>query len=186
MMMGGNMRADARTPLGSALTSGRPRGWWYPWLFVAAFAVVIAVNGVMIKLALDSFSGLDTEHPYERGLGYNDTLAAARAQEEMGWQVAFDAVPAGAAAPEGHPVTLEARFLDRDGNALTGLEVRALLQRPAVKGHDVELPLAERGGGRYVAHTDLPLPGQWDLRIVATSVGGDGASWQASRRILLP
>jgi nitrogen fixation protein FixH len=190
MMMGGNMRADARIPLGAALPSGRPRGWWYPWLFVAAFAVVIAVNGVMVKLAIDSFSGLDTEHPYERGLGYNDTLAAARAQDALGWQVAYDAVPAGDATPDGHPISVEARFLDRDGNALTGLAVRALLQRPAVEGHDVELPLAERGGGRYVARTDLPLPGQWDFRIVATVApradGSDGASWQASRRILLP
>ena len=177
------MRADARTSLGTAPSSGRPRGWWYPWLFVAGFVVVFAVNGVMIKLALDSFSGLDTEHPYERGLGYNDTLAAARTQEALGWQVAYDAVPAGDATPDGHPIAVEARFLDRDGNALTGLAVRALLQRPAVAGHDVELPLVERGGGRYVARTDLPLPGQWDLRIVA---GGDGTSWQASRRILLP
>jgi len=180
------MRPDGRVPLESAPASGRPRGWWYPWLFVAAFVVVIAVNGVMINFAIGSFSGLETEHPYERGLGYNDTLAAARAQDEMGWQVAYDAVPAGAAAPEGHPIALEARFLDRDGNALTGLEVRALLQRPAAEGHDMELPLAERGGGRYVARTDLPLPGQWDLRIVATATGSDRASWQSSRRILLP
>ena len=25
--------------------SKRPDGWWYPWLFVAAFGVIIAVNG---------------------------------------------------------------------------------------------------------------------------------------------
>ena len=180
------MRADAHTPLGSAAASGRPRGWWYPWLFVAAFVVVIAVNGVMIKLAIGSFSGLDTEHPYERGLGYNETLAAARAQEALGWQVAYDAVSAGDATPDGQPISVAARFLDRDGNALTGLAVRALLQRPAVEGHDVELPLVERGGGRYVAETALTLPGQWDLRIVAAAAESDGASWQASRRILLP
>lgn len=180
------MRADTQLPPDSAPASARPRGWWYPWLFVAAFVVVIAVNGVMVKLAIGSFSGLDTAHPYERGLGYNDTLAAARAQDEMGWQVAYDAVPAGSAAPDAHPVSVEARFLDRDGNALTGLEVHALLQRPAAEGHDMELPLVERGGGRYVAKTDLPLPGQWDLRIVAAVTGANGASWQSSRRILLP
>lgn len=163
--------------------SRRPSGWWYPWLFVGAFLIVIAVNGVMIVLAVDSFAGLDTAHPYERGLDYNQTLAAARAQEEMGWQVSVEAVPGGGAAAGSHPVALEVRFLDRDGRALTGLAVQALLVRPTVEGHDVEVALAERGGGRYVAKTELPLPGQWDLRIVAR---GEGTSWQSSRRILLP
>lgn len=168
---------------GEARSLGRQRGWWYPWLFVAAFGVVIAVNGVMIKLAVDSFSGLDTAHPYERGLEYNDTLAAARAQEALGWQVDFNAMPVDRESTMGRPIAVEARFLDRGGRALTGLAVRARLVRPAATGHDVELILTERGGGRYAATTVLPLAGQWDLRIVAE---GDDAGWQSSRRLLLP
>lgn len=161
----------------------RRRGWWYPWLFIAAFGVVIAVNGVMIKLAVDSFSGVDTENPYERGLAYNDTLAAVRAQEALGWRVEFDAAPARGEAAPGRRVAVEARFLDREGRALAGLAVRVLLVRPAAQGHDVELALVARGGGRYAAQTALPLAGQWDLRIVAE---GDDARWQSSRRILVP
>ena len=172
-------------PLSSRPAAGptmRSRGWWYPWLFVAALGLVVAVNGVLIGYAVGSFSGLDTAQPYERGLDYNATLAAARAQEKMGWRVEFDAVPAGAAAlPQ--PVAIEARFLDRDGEGLSDLSVQAVLRRPAAQGSDLALILTERGGGRYVAQADLPMRGQWELRIVAD---GGGATWQSSRRILLP
>lgn len=174
-------QGPGRSKVGAA---ARQPGWWYPWLFVAAFGIVIAVNGVMIKLAIGSFSGLSTENAYERGLDYNDTLAAARAQDEMGWQVAFEAVPGGQDAAAGRTVAVEARFLDREGRPLTGLSVRALLLRPAAAGHDVELALAERGGGRYVGDAALPFAGQWELRVVAR--GDDDVSWQSSRRIQLP
>lgn len=176
------MRAASLSSRPAAGATLRPRGWWYPWLFVAALGLVVAVNGVLISYAVGSFSGLDTAQPYERGLDYNATLAAARAQEEMGWRVEFDAAPVGAAAlPQ--PVAIEARFLNRDGEGLSNLSVQAVLRRPAAQGSDMELALAERGGGRYVAQTALPMRGQWELRIVAE---GEGASWQSSRRVLLP
>ncbi|GIK98133.1 MAG: membrane protein [Alphaproteobacteria bacterium] len=163
------------------------RGRWYPWLFVAAFAVVIAVNGVMVTLAVDSFAGLDTEHPYERGLAYNETLAAERAQDALGWTVAFDAVPAGAAEGGARTVEVTGAFQDRAGAPLTGLSVRALLRRPAAAGHDREVALAPQGPGRYSATAELPFPGQWELRIVASGEhDGSAQSWQSTRRILLP
>lgn len=166
-----------------AARSARQPGWWYPWLFVAAFALVIGVNGVMIKLAVGSFSGLQTAHPYERGLDYNATIAAARAQAELGWQVEFAATETSRDQAGGRTVAVTAQFLDRNGRPLTGLQVRALLLRPAAQGYDLEIDLAEQGGGRYAAETALPLPGQWDLTIIAHS---GAESWQESRRILLP
>ncbi|MEX0814747.1 MAG: FixH family protein, partial [Dongiaceae bacterium] len=52
---------------------------------------MLAVNAALVYLALDSFSGLETEGAYRRGVAYDATLAAARAQGEMGWRVAIDA-----------------------------------------------------------------------------------------------
>lgn len=167
----------------SAARSARQPGWWYPWLFVAAFALVIGVNGVMIKLAVGSFSGLQTAHPYERGLDYNATIAAARAQAELGWQVEFSAAETDRDAAGSRTVAVTAQFLDRNERPLTGLQVRALLMRPATQEHDLEIDLTEQGGGRYVAETALPLAGQWDLTIIAHSAA---ESWQESRRIILP
>jgi len=163
------------------------RGRWYPWLFVAAFLVVIAVNGVMVTLAVESFAGLETEHPYERGLAYNETLAAKRAQDALGWTVAFDAVPADMTEGMVRVVEVTGAFQDRAGAPLTGLDVRAVLRRPAAAGHDQEIALAPRGPGRYSATAELPFPGQWELLIVANGVHrGSVQSWQSTRRILLP
>ena len=48
----------------------RPRqpGWWYPWIFVGGMLVVIAVNGVLITMAVSTFSGIETEEHYRKGL----------------------------------------------------------------------------------------------------------------------
>ena len=64
---------------------------WIPWIFVGGFAGVVAVNGVLIWLALTTFSGLDREAPYARGIGYNAVLAEARDQAALGWQTEIEA-----------------------------------------------------------------------------------------------
>lgn len=176
------MKAAGQSVRQDGAAAGRSRGWWYPWLFVGGLGLVVAVNGVLITVAIDSFSGLQTTQPYERGLEYNRILASARAQEALGWQVTLDVTPVGEG---GLPqrVDIEARFLDPEGRGLDGMAVEALLLRPAARGHDLEVPLVGRGGGRYVASPDLPLRGQWELRIVAA---GKDMTWQSSRRILVP
>src|SRR5664279_301516 len=102
--------------------SDAPSGRLYPWLFVGAMGLVILVNAAMIFFAVHSFTGLATQDPYDKGLAFNRTLAAARAQAGLGWQVdvAATASPADAAAT----VTLAAAFRDGAGRALDGLWVR--------------------------------------------------------------
>ena len=55
------------------------RSRYIPWLFVAGFAVVIAVNATMIWFAVGSFSGLYTPVPRDRGLHYNAIIAEQKA-----------------------------------------------------------------------------------------------------------
>ena len=55
----------------SVVTTDSSRGRHIPWLFVAGFAIVIAVNTVMIWFAVGSFSGLYASKPRESGLHYN-------------------------------------------------------------------------------------------------------------------
>jgi len=59
---------------------------WGPWVFFAMFAVIIAVNGVMVAFAFGTWTGLETDGAYEKGLSYNDTLEAARRQAALGWR----------------------------------------------------------------------------------------------------
>lgn len=164
----------------TTVTSPAPakRGSWIPWIFVAMFTVVVLVNGVMVWVAATTWTGLETREHYRKGLDYNAALAAERAQAERGWQVAVEAVPANLDLA----LRLRVGLRDRDGRALDGAEVTALLIRPTSDGHDVAVALGPVGPGTYAAEAAVPLAGQWDLRIEARHPAGD---WQSIRRILV-
>lgn len=171
------MTRSSAAPAASAGDT-RPAPRWsrfIPWFFVAGFGIVIAVNGTLIYFAQSSFSGLDTEHPYERGLNYNQALEAAAAQAELGWrsEITLTAVLNGR-----HEIAV--RFADDQARPIDGVTVQALLRRPASAGQDMTVPLHRQGNGRYAAEVALPARGQWDVRIVAR----DGElSWQGSERL---
>lgn len=149
-----------------------------PWMFVGGFAIIVAVNGALIYFAQTSFSGLDTEHPYERGLTYNQTLEAAAAQDKLGWH---GAISLGKAMNGQHELAV--LFADKDTKPIEGLEVTAYLRRPSNEGMDQTIQLHHQGSGRYAAEIALPAPGQWDVRIVARQ--GE-TSWQESERLFVP
>jgi len=69
---------------------------WIPWSFAGALGVVVMVNGALAYLAVSSSTGLVTEHPFESGNGYNRVLAAAAAQDALGWHGTLAFAAAGA------------------------------------------------------------------------------------------
>lgn len=143
------------------------RGRWIPWIFVAGFALVILVNGVMIYIALASFTGLQTEEHYQRGLEYNQVLEAERTQEALGWTVDVNAEDTG-----DRRILLSIRAADATGSPLNGADVKARLVRPVQSGHDMDVILSARGHGRYAADVELPLRGQWDILAQITHPSG--------------
>lgn len=138
------------------------RDGWIPWAFVGFFAVVVVVNGVMIFVALRTWTGMSTQGAYERGLHFNDLVAEARAQEELGWTVTLDFAQTG--ADTGH---LELALEDAWGNGLERAVVRAWLVRPSHEGDDFEADLTYAGFGVYAAEIRFPLRGVWDVRVQA-------------------
>lgn len=160
-------------------TQPRKRGWWYPYIFVAAFMVVLGVNGALAYFATSTFTGLSTENAYEKGRLYNQALAAARHQDAMGWQVDTVTRPQAAGAAK---VDIRVTYRDRDGKPVEGMAVRAAMARPTAKGHDHEVTLPAQGNGSYGGTFELPLMGVWDMDVVAY---GNGASYQHSQRFVL-
>jgi len=137
-------------------------GGWIPWVFVGLFLIVLAVNGTMITIAVSTFTGLETTNAYEKGLTYNDRLAAAAEQESLGWEADLSVTPKGE-----RRVMLSLEFSDQLGNALTSADVEATLLRPVQEGHDMTVHLHDQGNGNYSAAVDLPLAGQWDIQLTA-------------------
>ena len=56
-------------------------------ILVGFFGVIMVVNFVMAYYALHTFSGMQTEKPYESGLAYNRAISDAKAQVSRGWHV---------------------------------------------------------------------------------------------------
>jgi nitrogen fixation protein FixH len=137
------------------------RDRWIPWAFVAFFLTFIAVDAVMVMLAVGSFSGVATENAYQKGLAYNRTLEAAERQKALGWSA--DIAFAGNGPQAGR---LLVRLVDGGGRPLAGASVSAELVRPLQAGYDFTVPL-DGVGDRYQADIALPLPGQWEVRLTA-------------------
>jgi nitrogen fixation protein FixH len=158
-------------------------GWWYPYIYVGAFGVVLAVNLIFMASAVRTFSGLETEQAYDKGLDYNRVLAMAKEQEKLGWTVKADVLPKGLSMTGGHDADIVLTFLDKDGRGVSGLAAMADFIRPTSRGHDRSVPLAEQGGGRYVVAASLPLGGQWQMHVTARL--GD-LDYQYDQRLYLP
>ncbi len=150
---------------------------WIPWLFVGLFGVVLAVNGIMVAIALDSWTGLVEHNYYRRGLQYNEALAAQRAQDALGWQVEV-----GEHNEAPGELVLRLSLADREGRAIAAERVVATLERPSQIALDRAVVFHAQRRGRYsAAVTELP-PGVWDLRLVVHK-GAD--SYEAVKRLMV-
>jgi len=144
---------------------------WIPWLYVLVFIPVIAVNVLLVRLALSSNTGLVTEHAFDTGQSYNSVIAAGARQAELGWQSAVDIEPA--ARPESpHRVTFGVAMSDSASQPLHGLTISGRIVSPVDPQPDVAVTLVETGEGHYRGSVSLPRAGQWELQLLAS--GGTG------------
>lgn len=132
---------------------------------VGFFGVVFAVNGVLLRQALSTHSGVVAVEPYRKGLDYNRRIAADERQELLGWRA---------------DVVLEADgrlVLDiagPDGRPITDLVVSATVGRPSTSRHDVHMRLREQRPGRWVAEAGTLASGSWLVTLEATSSAAAG------------
>lgn len=137
------------------------------WYFFAFFGFIVAVNAVMITLALRTHSGIVTEHPYEKGLAYNRVIEAEQEQAALGWK--------GTLRYENGMLRFELR--DRENNPIAPDKVTANFTRPARQGMDfsVEMKTPEMA-------VEFPARGLWEVRVDAVY---QGVHYQKSRRIVV-
>jgi nitrogen fixation protein FixH len=134
---------------------------------LAFFGLIFAVNGALIYFAIDSWSGLSTERPFDTARDHDRTLAEAEAQAALGWNSAVALTPDTAGGQ-----TVEVALGDTDGAPLGGLDVELVLRRPARGDMDRRLSLRETTAGRYRGTVALPLPGRWYAEIRVRDADG--------------
>ncbi|MEI9851905.1 MAG: FixH family protein [Sphingomonas sp.] len=134
-------------------------GWHMLAILVAFFGVVIGVNLTMATLASRSFGGLVVANSYVASQHYNEWLAEARKQRELGWSARVEAA-------DGR-LTVSA---DAANAPLAGATVTAVAAHPLGRVPEVALRFRESAPGRYEAEARLP-EGRWRLHL---SLARDG------------
>jgi nitrogen fixation protein FixH len=151
--------------LGSARAA---RGRWIPWVFVAGMMTVVCVNAVLVFFAVQSWAGIVTARPYERGLAYNQLIAAAAQDSALGWWANAAYQPANDAGPG----ILSVELRDARGMPLNGADLSVELLRPLEPAQPMIVALFSAGAGRYVGPLEHGLRrGQWETRIKVTRDG---------------
>ncbi len=126
---------------------------------VAFFAVIAGVNFIMVKAAISTFGGLETESSYRAGLAFGREIAAAQAQEARHWRVEAKVLPV-----KNGTTIVEMSVQDVAGQPLTGLDAIVRLAHPTDRRLDRALVVREDAPGRFRGATSLTM-GEWDLVI---------------------
>lgn len=144
-------------------------------ILLSVFALVLAVNLVMVWFAVKSQTGIVSENAYEEGLAYNKTLAEQAREAGLGWSVVRNVAD--------FPVRLVYALSDAKGAPLGGAWVTVKAVRPVGEGEGSEfsLNLHEFTDGTYaVENITWPHKGQWHLE---TTFVYDGKSLTARERV---
>lgn len=159
--------ADAPSP------QSRSYGRQVFWSFVAFFGVISTVLALMVTIAIRTQTGLVTDHPYEKGLAYNQVVRAEQEQEALGWKAEI--------GQEGEKVSV--RLQDKSGHPLVPEKVVASFYRPTKDGMDFTASMEAAGPGHYVLSPAFPAKGLWEVRVYVTD---HDHHFQHSKRIVVP
>ena len=132
---------------------------------VAFFAVVAAVNAVMMTAAVTTFGGIETKSSYQAGLTFAREEAAAEAQQARHWRVI-----AALRRVAGGSTQIELSARDAENRPLTGLEASVSLIHPTDRRLDRPVTMQAVDASRFRGAV-TPAPGQWDLVIELARAG---------------
>ena len=148
------------------------------FMMVAFFGVVIGVNVIMMRLAIQTLPGTEVDSAYSASLAYQKEITTAQAQSARNWKVEAHVERSGQG---GATLLVEAR--DNLGRPMSGLKFQGRFERPTDRRADLAVSLAEVGIGIYRGNAEAVAPGQWDL--VVEGVAGGQRLFLSKNRVLL-
>lgn len=124
-------------------------------MFVAFFAIIMAVNFTMAAFAISGFGGTVVDNSYVASQKYNQWLAKGRAQQAYGWTVS---------RPERAGDKLQLNITDRDGAALDNAHVAIVAEHPVGRSESFRIDMRAIGNAVYRSTAAIPA-GRWKLKI---------------------
>lgn len=139
------------------MSIAKPRiftGWHMTTILVSFFAVVMAVNFTMARMAISTFGGTVVDNSYVASQNYNIWLNAADRQDRLGWQVVarLDS--------ERHILV----SVEKNGAALDGIRASGDALHPLGRKEDQALSFVTVGDGELRSKEALPQ-GRWNVRL---------------------
>jgi nitrogen fixation protein FixH len=141
------------------------------------FALVFAVNGVLVKAATSTFGGVETSSSYKAGLMFKQDILAAEEQEALHWRV-----DGRIARDAGGAAILDISARNDAGAPLAGLGATARLAHPADERLDHLVTLDRVGPGQFHGETQANA-GQWEL--IIDLYRGDVRMFRSRSRVTL-
>ncbi len=123
------------------------------------FGAMLVANGIFLYYALSTFNGLESPNAYNKGLRYNEAIAADLAQKKLGWRHNLSLLP-GAGG-------LRTVITADDGTPVSGLILAGTIGRPASDHEDRAISFIEVRLGEYEARFPALAPGAWVTAIAA-------------------
>lgn len=148
-------------------------------MVIAFFGVMIIANVFFISAAVNSFPGVTDDQAYQKGLDYNQQIAARAEQAAIGWRAEVREV-----TREGEDGVIAIHITNAAGQALSGLAVEGSLERPTNRQGDQRVTFKYAGGGLYIAEAAAFAPGAWVL--TAQAKNDDGDAFDIEARIIAP
>jgi nitrogen fixation protein FixH len=148
------------------------------FMMVAFFGVVVGVNLVMMRLAIQTLPGTEVDSAYGASLTYGKEIASARDQSDRNWKVDAHVERSGRGG-----ATLQVDVRDSLGRPMSGLTFQGRFERPTDRRADLPVALAETGIGIYRGSAEAIAPGQWDL--VLEGVASGQRLFLSKNRVLL-
>lgn len=157
---------------GRAISGRQITGRFVLACFIAFFGIVFAANFFLVRAAITSFGGVETESSYKAGLAFRQESEAAAAQATLHWQV------------EAHiePGRLDITARDAQGRPLTDVALTAMLHHPTDRRFDVTLDPEKVAAGQWRA-SDEVKSGQWEL-VIELSRDGERL-FRSTNRVLV-
>lgn len=158
-------------------TSGpRPSDKYIPWMIVGFFVFFIVLLSVFVMIATHGNPGVVTENAYQKGLVYNQTLAAAAEENKLRWRGDLEVKRVA------QELTVTYVLHDHSGQPVNGARVELWLVRPTAQGMDQQTELLGRGQGRYRATLPLPALGLWQVTVQVSAAENQ---MQMTRRLVI-
>ena len=145
---------------------------------IVFFAVVIGVNLLLAKLAIDTLPGTEVDSAYSASLAYENEIVAARDQNVRNW-----AVNAHVERRADGTATVQVEARNNSGAPIPGLKFSGRFERPADRRADHPVTLAETGVGTYRGSVATVALGQWDL-VLEGDVAGQRMFLSKNRIVL--